>query len=301
MRRVKHLIGYQCEDTASGNYLGQGIGIVVLDTGISPHPDFGERIRKFHDFVNQEQKMYDDSGHGTHVAGILAGDGRASRGYYKGMAPKAELFIGKVLDKKGNGTVWNVIQGIEWILSNYQEYGIRIVNISVGTNPELDKMQKRQLILGVERLWDAGLVVVASAGNYGPKKGSVAVPGVSKKVITVGVYDGEWMNHRYQEGLWKYSGIGPTDACVIKPDVMAPGRRIISCNRMRENRKMGWYTTKSGTSMAAPVVAGAIACLLSKYPDMSNVEVKLRLWETCRRLKEEGTGWGMLNVERLLK
>ncbi len=303
MKWVKRTVGYWCKDTLSGRYLGQGICTAVLDTGISLHPDFENRILDFRDFVNQKSGIYDDSGHGTHVSGILAGCGLASGGIYAGMAPETKLVIGKVLDKTGNGSVENVLGGIQWILSRQWEYGIRIVNISVGTNPDLAEEQKIQLLQGVENLWDAGLVVVVSAGNYGPDKGSVAVPGISRKVITVGVYDGEWKNSRFIGKRWKYSGIGPTNTCVVKPDLVAPGVRILSCSR-EYTRNSLWkhpYVAKSGTSMATPVVSGAIACLLSKYPDMTNVEVKLKLRESCRRLEEEGTGWGMLNVERLMQ
>lgn len=299
MRWVKEAVGYRCEDIIYGKYLGKGIGVAVLDTGIIPHPDFDRRIMDFSDFVGRQRKLYDDSGHGTHVAGILAGSGRLSGGAYAGIAPEASLFAGKVLDQNGNGTVESVIRGMEWILTHRKHRQIRIVNISVGTQPGLDKREERRLLEGVEALWDAGLVVVVSAGNYGPAEGSVAVPGSSRKVITVGAVDLAGRGNHGNRKKWAYSGRGPTEGCVIKPDVVAPGTFITSCSGNYRNRFQKPYTVKSGTSMATPVVSGAIACLLSRYPDMTNVEVKLKLRESC--VPTENTpGWGMLHVGRLL-
>lgn len=296
---VKRAVNYWCDDTRSGRYTGSGIRVAVLDTGIILHPDFDRRIVGFKDFVSGKRKIYDDSGHGTHVAGILGGSGKVSGGSYAGMAPKAGIVMARVLDRAGNGKVESVLEGIEWILKLSKKQNIRIVNISAGTHPGLKKEEEKRLLLGVEQLWDAGLVVVVSAGNYGPEKGSVAVPGSSRKVITVGMADlpGCWNGRQTYQ---KYSGRGPTDECVIKPDLTAPGTQIVSCNGEYTNRWKSPYTKKSGTSMAAPVVSGAIACLLSKYPDMTNIEVKLRLRESCTAFQEEKEGWGILDMEQLM-
>lgn len=299
MKRAKETIGYWCEDIVKGQCLGQGVVVAVLDTGIMLHPDFDRRIVRFKDFVNGKREIYDDSGHGTHVAGILGGSGKVSGGIYAGMAPEVELVIAKVLDETGNGNVASVLEGIEWILRISKQQNIRIVNISVGTHPDLEKEEEKRLLRGVERLWDVGIVVVVSAGNYGPEEGSVAVPGSSRKVITVGMAD----LPEYQKGERKYqncSGRGPTDACVVKPDLTAPGTHIISCNGEYMDRWKPPYTEKSGTSMATPIVSGAVACLLSKYSDMTNVEVKLRLRESCISYQKGGEGWGLLNMEQLL-
>lgn len=299
MKWVKQTVGYWCDDTKTGKCTGSGICAAVLDTGISVHPDLQGRIVGFRDFVNGSGDIYDDSGHGTHVAGILAGNGRASEGIYAGMAPEAELLIAKVLDKNGDGDVDKVVRGIEWILSVKEQFRVRIVNISVGTQPELACEQKRRLLNAVEQLWDAGLVVVVSAGNYGPGPGTVAVPGNSRKVITAGVPDMPAGRAGRRKRL-NYSGRGPTEECVIKPDVFAPGTGIISCNGRYFLPGEHIYVMKSGTSMATPVVSGAAACLLSKYPDMTNVEVKLKLRESCVKYPGTEAGWGLVNVERLL-
>lgn len=278
-------------------YLGQGITAAVLDTGIWLHPDFDTRIRGFFDCVDGKQAMYDDSGHGTHVSGILLGNGRMSKGIYCGMAPKAELYSVKVLDKDGNGMVENVVKGIRHVLSVYEKESIRIVNISVGTEPGLGKQAEQLLLWEVEALWDAGLIVVVSAGNYGPAQGSIAVPGASRKVITVGAVDVRPVVLTGGGKNWDYSGRGPTGNCVVKPDLVAPGTGITSC---AGGKRKGWYLSRTGTSMAAPIVSGGIACLLSKYPDMTNVEVKLKLRESCTNTQRDDQGWGILNMEKLL-
>ncbi len=304
MRWVKQSVEYWCEDTEKKHYTGGGICAALLDTGIAAHPDLRERILDFRDFTGNGRgtggSCRDDSGHGTHVAGILAGDGRMSSGVYAGMAPGARLLAGKVLDREGNGNVENVLRGIDWILDVKKKYEIRIVNISVGTQPDLARVQKKMLLEGVEELWDNGLVVVVSAGNYGPGKGTVAVPGSSRKVITVGVPDAEPPVAARRQKL-NYSGRGPTGECVVKPDVFAPGTGIISCNAGYGRPGEHPYIMKTGTSMAAPVVSGAAACLLSKYPDMSNVEVKLKFRESCRKSPGTEAGWGLLSVRELLK
>lgn len=292
MDKLKREVHYGCADTAEGKYKGSGIGVAVLDTGIAPHPDFQGRVMAFKDCVHGKSRIYDDSGHGTHVAGILAGDGRMSEGVFSGMAPGAGLCVVKVLDKKGEGDIRHILEGIRWVKRHGKRLGIRVVNLSVGAKSDIGKNKEGWLLEGVEQLWDMGFVVVVSAGNYGPEKGTVAIPGTSRKVITVGA-----AHAGKHAGC---SGRGPTGACVVKPDVVAPGHQITSCSH-RLGTSGRPYTAKSGTSMATPAVSGAVALLLSKYPDMNNVEVKMRLRETCRSIPgEEDAGWGMLQVSRLL-
>ena len=301
MKWVKQTVHYWCKDTADSRYLGTGICAAILDTGIALHPDLKDRVAGFRDFTGSSIKCRDDSGHGTHVAGILAGNGISSGGTYAGMAPRTDLLIGKVLDREGNGNVDNVISGIQWVMESAVSCGIRIVNISVGTQPDLAQSQKDRLQKAVEELWDMGLIVVVSAGNYGPRSGTVVVPGNSRKVITVGVPDSPSSFSRSRRERINYSGRGPTNECVIKPDIFAPGTGILSCNSRFSFPGEPSYIMKSGTSMATPVVSGALACLLSKYPDMTNVEVKLKLRESCMKIPGTESGWGLLNVEQLIR
>ena len=183
MRWVKQALGYR-RSGIDEKTAGKGVCAAILDTGIARHPDLDGRIADFKDFTGRKSACCDDSGHGTHVAGILAGNGKLSAGMYSGMAPAATLLAAKVLDRSGNGNVESVLRGIEWLKSVRREHPLRIVNISVGTQPELKEEQKARLLSAVEELWDEGLVVVASAGNYGPGEGTVAVPGAKRSGFT---------------------------------------------------------------------------------------------------------------------
>lgn len=302
MRWVKQMLGYR-RSGIDEKSAGKDVCAAILDTGIAKHPDLAEQIVGFKDFTGGKTACYDDSGHGTHVTGILAGNGRLSSGMYSGMAPAATVLVAKVLDRSGNGNVESVLRGIEWIRAVRKEHQIRIVNISVGTQPELKEQQKKRLLEAVDELWDEGLVVVVSAGNYGPGEGTVAVPGSSPKVITVGVPDSAGYSAAVINGKRKlnYSGRGPTADCVVKPDIFAPGTGIISCNAGYGKAGQPPYVMKTGTSMATPVVSGAAACLLSMYPDMTNVEVKLKLRGACVKVPGTESGWGMLDMERLMQ
>lgn len=271
-------------------YTGKGIGVAILDTGIYPHIDFDSRICAFADFIAHKKSPYDDNGHGTCVAGILAGSGRASMGKYKGMAPGSRIAALKVLDRFGNGNKEDVLQAFRWILQNRERYKLRIVNISVGTTYRTRNDQD-VLVQGVERLWDEGLVVVAAAGNQGPKPGSVTAPGCSKKIITVGSSD-------MLSGKRAVSGRGPTFECVCKPDLVAPGRQIMACMPGAGNL----YSMKSGTSMSTPLVSGAIALALEKDSLLSNVEIKMMLRDSCddMGLPRNQQGWGKFNCKKFL-
>lgn len=271
-------------------YTGKGVGVAVLDTGIYNHIDFGKRILAFYDFLAFQKKPYDDNGHGTHVSGILGGDGAASKGKFKGIAPGCGIISLKVLDRMGNGNRETVLKAFRWLLVNKTRYNIRVVNISVGTAGGAS-FDNRELIQGVEELWDSGLVVVAAAGNQGPKPGSVTAPGSSRKIITVGSSD-------MLAGSRPISGRGPTSECVCKPDIVAPGNRIISC----AVEPPDGYGVKSGTSMSTPLISGAAAVMLEKNPALTNMEIKRRLKESAEDLgyPKNLQGWGKFNLERFL-
>lgn len=283
-------------------YTGRGIGLAVMDTGAYPHPDFRDRIAGFYDAVRGKQQCYDDNGHGTHIAGIALGDGWSSEGKCVGMAPGAHLIPVKVLDWRGSGTVEQVLAGVEYLLSKQQELKIRVVNISMGAFDEEGMDENTTLVRGVERLWDAGMVVLAAAGNNGPRPQTIATPGISRKLITVGCCDDDKETQVDGNRMRNYSGRGPTKACVCKPDLVAPGCDIISCNRMVRASDAP-YTVKSGTSMSTPMVAGAVACLLEKYPYFTNAQVKLWLRDSCLRLgmPDSKQGWGLLCMEKLMR
>lgn len=295
MNHVKEKVRY--EAALKMGLTGRGVGVAVMDTGISPHPDFGNRVIGFADMVNRRPDPYDDCGHGSHICGIIGGSGALSEGRYCGMAPECNLIVLKVLDRKGNGYASDVLAGIDWLLNRKEKLGIRILNISVGSGGKKNQGEDSALVKGVNRAWDAGLVVVVAAGNNGPGRMTITTPGISRKVITVGCSDDNREILVGGKRMVDYSGRGPTAACICKPDVVAPGSSIVSCAG-----RNGKYAIKSGTSMSTPIVSGAIALLLEKYPDMTNRDVKMKLMESSRDmgLPRNQQGWGLLDVGRLL-
>lgn len=272
-------------------YTGKGIGVCILDTGIYEHIDFTGRIWTFYDFLDFKRRPYDDNGHGTYVAGLVAGDGTASMGKYRGAAPGCGIIALKVLDRYGNGSQDDVLRALRWIREYRQQYRIRVVNISVGTTCN-SKRNHARLLESVEQLWDEGVVVVTAAGNQGPRPGSITAPGSSKKVITVGSSD-------LLEGRSAISGRGPTAECVCKPDIVAPGNKIMSC----VPGKPYSYGVKSGTSMSTPLVTGAIACALEKNPALTNTDIKTMLMNSAddMGLPQNLQGWGKFNRRKFLK
>lgn len=279
---------------------GQGIVIAIVDTGLTPHPDYRSRIVGWYDALHGKKEPYDDNGHGSHVGGIAAGNGSLSKGMYLGIAPEADLVGVKVLNQKGNGTIADIMAGLQWILRNQERMRIRIVNISIGTNDQKAFQEDCAFVRKVNQLWDAGIVVIAAAGNQGPDPYTISAPGNSRKIITVGSYDTESKGNIPEE--ISHSGVGPTLSCIKKPDVVAPGSHIVSCCPPGNGRGY-FYSKKSGTSMSTPIVSGAIALLLSKYPSMTPREVKIRLKNssTDLHLPHERQGWGFLDIAKLIQ
>lgn len=300
MNRVKKLI--HTDYAYKSGLSGQNITIVVMDTGVAPHPDFSGRILDFQDFCYKKTGLYDDNGHGTHVCGIIAGDGRMSEDrrhirIYSGIAPRANLIVLKVLDERGNGSTEKVLAGVEWVRRNREHYGIRLLNISVGMLPNAGKKEQTELLAAVDDLWECGIMVVAAAGNNGPRENSVTIPGISRKVLTVGSSDDTQSDGA--RGLKSgYSGSGPTECCIVKPEILAPGTKITSCSREGDG-----YQVKSGTSMAAPVVTGALALAFQRYPHLKPAEMKLRLYERAWPRGEQlgKKCWGVIHVDHLVR
>lgn len=283
---------------------GRGITVAVLDSGFGRHPDIEGRLLCFEDFVNRRHEIYDDNGHGTHVCGIICGNGALSGGRYRGIAPEAGLVVCKVLDDKGDGTTEQMLEGLRWVFHNKERYRIRILNISVGIGDLKEKKKEEALRREIEKLWDNGVTVICAAGNKGPGNNSISAIGGSNKVITVGCHDGRYCLDN-QGRCAMYSGRGEERAPLRKPDIVAPGTDIMSCNAFYKKNYgciNNAYVKKSGTSMATPIISGAAALAFSKYPYMSNEEFKQKLTFTATDLGEAWNmqGWGMVNVKRLL-
>ena len=298
MDRVKRVI--HCDRAYRMGLSGNHITVAVMDTGIAPHIDFGQRILYFQDFCNGKLAAYDDNGHGTHISGIIGGDGRMSkdsRGIHllSGIAPRVNLIALKVLDKDGNGVTDHVIEAIDWILKNKEKYKIRILNISVGMVAGARKEEQERLLHAVEEVWNQGIMVITASGNNGPKENSVTIPGISRKVLTVGSWD-DYVTEKGKRPK-HYSGVGPTSCCILKPEILAPGTNVKSCSRDGRG-----YSVKSGTSMAAPVVTGAVALAYEKYPDHTPADMKLKLYESAYPRGEQlgRKCWGMLHVGNLV-
>lgn len=267
------------------------------------HPDLYGRPVCFRDFVGGRNLPYDDNGHGTHVCGILCGNGRLSGGKYRGMAPGASLVVGKVLDENGDGKVEAMLAGMDWVLKIRTRYRIMILNISVGIGSMEEPGRERILQRKVDEIWKEGILVVCAAGNKGPGDGSLSTVG-SGRAVTVGCHDGGYgLNNPGR--CETYSGRGFPGGAVRKPDLVAPGTDIISCNVNcygLRGRFMNAYVAKSGTSMATPVVSGASALFFQKFPCMTNEECKRKLPYTATDLglPWNQQGWGMLNVWQFL-
>ncbi len=298
MKNVNRLLGIN--ELHRRGIRGYGVTVAVLDSGVGLHPDLKQRVIGFQDFVHDKKSPYDDLGHGTHVSGIIAGEGLMSGGQYTGVAPQANLVMLKVLNNNGTGNMQQVIDGIRWIIDYGDRYRIRIVNMSFGTKYS-SKEEDEILCHAVNELWNLGYIVVASAGNNGPEQNSISLPGSCEKIITVGADDdsyGGFVNGIYRKN---YSGRGNPRGNINKPDVIAPSHRIYSCCHLWKKKYI--YVSKTGTSMSAPIVSGVLALLLGKYPTLSNTQCKRILKKTAIDLNMDFTrqGSGRINPEGMFE
>lgn len=279
-------------------FCGKGIVVAIIDTGIFPHPDLTQptgRIQAWHDLVSGQLQPYDDNGHGTHVAGIVASSGQLSLGKYAGMAPQAELIGVKVMDRDGGGELSTVIAGIEWCLNHQSRYKIRIINLSLGAEAQ-ESYLNDPLSRATYLAWKKGVVVCAAAGNEGPQSGTINTPGINPITITVGNSNDQATIPSDDDRLNDSSSRGPTIDNLVKPDLLAPGTQITSL------WPDGGYRTLTGTSMATPMVSGAAALLLEAFPHYTPSQVKQRLLDNAKDLGLASNlqGAGLLNLENIV-
>jgi serine protease AprX len=300
---------------------GTGVGIAIIDSGVANvHDDLGAgRVTRFVDFVNFQSAAYDDYGHGTHVAGIIAGNGHDSEGKRSGIAPGATLLVEKVLDATGQGYISNVIAAIDYAIANKDTLNIRIINLSVAAGV-YESYTTDPLTLAARRAVDAGIVVVSAAGNLGRNAqgemqyGGIGAPGNAPWVITVGASSHNGTTDRADDTIAAFSSRGPSAIDFqAKPDLVAPGVGIESIaeagstlwNTKPTMRLWGTlptatepYLSLSGTSMAAPVVSSTIALMLQVNPTLTPNLVKAILQYTAEsRIGYNGLtqGAGFLN------
>ena len=299
---------------ASGN-LGQDVTVALLDTGLDStfnvlrrEPDgSSNRLLAYYDAIEDQlygspfllQSPRDPNGHGTHLAGIIGNSFyEDDDNEFRGVAPRVNLVAVRVLGEEGGGSYSDVLKGIQWVVENKDAYNIRVLNISMYAVP-IAPYWADPYNLAVMAAWQAGIVVVASAGNTGPGPMSVGVPGNTPYIITVGAFT----DHRTPADLSddyipEFSASGPTLDAFVKPDVIAPGAHIVSLMRndtylyeqYPERGLTDQYFEMSGTSMSTAVVSGIAALMLSDDPSLTPDQVKYRLMQTSRPQFAEVSG-----------
>jgi len=288
-------------------YDGTGVGVAVIDSGAAPaHDDLlangASVIDRFVDFVGGRDLPYDDYGHGTHVAGIIAGSGYDSGGKRSGIAPGARLTVLKVLNNKGNGYVSDVIAALDYVVANKDELNIRVVNISIATGV-YESYTTDPLTVAAEKVVRNGVVVVAAGGNNGRspgggiQHGGVTAPGNAPSVLTVGASSHMGTIDRADDTVASFSSRGPAAVDYgAKPDLVAPGVGIESlsdADGTLYSTKSKYllpgtvqtsylpYLSLSGSSMSAPVVTGTVALMLQANPSLTPNAVKAVLQYTA--------------------
>jgi len=297
-----------------------GIAVAIIDSGVAPQVDLPlSRIRYFKDFVGGATTPIDNCGHGTHVAGIVAGSGARSNGVYAGIAPDVDIVALRVLGDDCSGNTSDVIDALEWIARHHETYKIKVVNISLG-HAVLESIFTDPFVQAVERLSRKGVAVVTAAGNRGihpltgnPGYGGVGVPCNAPSAICVGSLDTKGDVNLANDRVSDSSSRGPTRFDLIaKPDLVAPGVNIVSLaargsrlyNEFPDLRVPGAsgkpeYFMLSGTSMASPTVAGAAALLLGDNHALTVNAIKIALQFTSRILQQTDVltqGAGALNI-----
>lgn len=270
---------------------GKDVTVCVIDTGIAQHPDVKDRIIGFHDLVNGRTEAYDDQGHGSHCAGIVAGSGESSNGKFVGVAPEAKLVGVKVLDSRGSGSFSNVIKGIQWAVENKEKYGIDVISMSLG-GPSSQSYKTDPVSQAVEAAVAAGISTIVAAGNEGPGARTIGSPANAPNVVTIGAMDDKGTVDRKDDDLAYFSSRGPSNVDKLhKPDVLAPGVNITSLS----NKGKG-YVSMSGTSMATPFAAGVAALMCQVKPDISPAQLKELCMKNADSLEpnpKTGRGYGI--------
>lgn len=299
----------------SQGYNGTGVTVAVIDSGVdSEHPDFQGRLIGFYDLVNGHSDLtpgngitaYDDNGHGTACAWLIAGSGEGTNYTYTGLAPGAKLLVIKALDSQGSADDSVIAQGIEYAVSR----SVDVISLSIG-GPWTESAQYPDAsILAAQAAVQAGITVVVAAGNSGPAASSITSPGVTQEVVTVGASIGN-------TDVVAFSSRGPVvrnettpEGAVAKPDVLAPGYEVLSgitstastseYQRITDPQFTAAYALWSGTSAATPQIAAVAALLIDKHPGLSPIQLKTFLMAGATDLGADPMeeGYGLVNATK---
>ena len=291
----------RADDLNTAGYTGRGVTVALIDTGVTGVSDLAGRILPVTDDVtgvvtacqnmSGESTCDDSYGHGTFVAGIIAGNGAASAGAYKGVAPEANILSVKIAGRSGAADVSNVLAAIQWVVNFKDRYGVKVLNLSLGTD-STQSYRVDPMNFAVEKAWQAGITVVVSASNRGPDPRTISKPGDDPFVITVGAVDDRGTSATSDDSLPNFSSRGPTAADGLpKPDVTAPGAHVVSLrapgsavDQNFPNYVDGAYRKGSGTSFSAGVVSGAAALIAQANPVATPDRIKYALTSTARRV-----------------
>jgi serine protease AprX len=288
--------GIEIDDEFIPGVTGEGVTVAVLDTGMSNHQavirdiyGIKGRVVGWKDFVDGRPKLYDPNGHGTHVAGIIGATQIGTDEEWNGVAPGVNLFPVRVLNRYGEGTYEQVIQGIDWVVDHKEALNVGVMNLSLVALAQ-SPYWADPLNLAVMRAWAEGIVVVAAAGNGGPDPMTIGVPGNVPYVITVGAFTDNYTPFDWNDDyLAPFSAAGPTLDGFVKPDVVAPGSRMVApmnpgaqlALTYPDNKVNPQYFSMAGTSQAAAVVSGIAAMILDHNPVLNPDQVKYRIMKTA--------------------
>jgi serine protease AprX len=271
-------------------WTGSGIGVAVIDTGINATGDLAGRVVHSEDWSGDGDNV-DHFGHGTFIGGLIAGSGAASFGAVKGVAPNANLISLKIAGANGAADITHVMAALQWAVSFKQDYNIRVINLSLGTDSTQD-YRIDPLNAAVEKAWQAGIVVVASASNAGPNPGTITKPADDPYVVTVGAIRDNTTLNTNDDTVADFSGAGPTASNgLAKPDLAAPGGSVVSSRAAGSTvdeafpgARIGTaYFKGSGTSFSSAITSASAALVLSRTPSLTPDQVKSRLVTTTRR------------------
>jgi serine protease AprX len=273
---------------ASQGDTGQGATVAMVDTGIDSLPDFSGRLAGGADLTGGNKPFQDSYGHGTFVAGLIAGNGASSNGQYSGEAPGARLVSVKVAGADGATHLSTLILGLQWAVDHRDAYGINVLNLSLGYQSSQSTVTN-PLDQAVQAVWNSGITVVTSAGNAGPFNGTILAPGDDPLVITAGALDDMATPSTADDEMDDFSSVGPTTRDGwAKPDLVTSGRSVVSLaapgstidNEYPSGRVGPANFAGSGTSFSAAITSGAAALVLADNPGLTPDEVKARLLGT---------------------